>query len=71
VITVAFLALAGTVAAQRRGEPVGGEVKAVLLPPPQVPPRSRRTSQSGTVDSDRPGTGGGSITLPLGTRGAS
>jgi nitrite reductase (NO-forming) len=43
VITVAILALAGTVAAQRRGEPVGGEVKAVLLPPPQVPPALPRS----------------------------
>ncbi len=43
VITVAILALAGTVAAQRRGEPVGGEVKAVLLPPPQVPPSVQRS----------------------------
>ena len=42
VITVAILALAGTVAAQRRG-PVGGEVRAVLLPPPQVPPALQRS----------------------------
>jgi nitrite reductase (NO-forming) len=42
VITVAILALAGTVAAQRRG-PVGGEVGAVLLPPPQVPPALQRS----------------------------
>jgi nitrite reductase (NO-forming) len=43
VITVAILALAGTVAAQRRGEPVIGEVKMGLLPPPQVPPAIRRS----------------------------
>jgi nitrite reductase (NO-forming) len=43
VITAVILALAGTVAAQRRGEPVGGEVKAVLLPPPQVPPAVQRS----------------------------
>jgi nitrite reductase (NO-forming) len=43
VITVAILALAGTVAAQRRGEPVVGEVKMGLRPPPQVPPAIRRS----------------------------
>lgn len=40
---VLILALAGTVAAQRRGEPVGGEVKARLLAPPQVPPPVQRS----------------------------
>jgi nitrite reductase (NO-forming) len=40
---VLILALAGTVAAQRRGEPVGGEVKAGLLAPPQVPPPVQRS----------------------------
>jgi nitrite reductase (NO-forming) len=40
---VVILALAGTVAAQRRSEPVGGEVKALLLPPPQVPPAIQRS----------------------------
>jgi nitrite reductase (NO-forming) len=44
VTTVAALALvAGTVTAQRGGEPVPGEVKAVLLPPPQVPPAIQRS----------------------------
>jgi nitrite reductase (NO-forming) len=64
VTTVAVLALvAGTVAAQRRGEPVPGEVKAVLLAPPQVPPAIQRpgpvkvlveletTEQKGTLAS--------------------
>ena len=40
---VLILALAGTVAAQRRGEPVGGEVKAGLLAPPHVPPPVQRS----------------------------
>ena len=49
VTTAAILALvAGTVAAQRRGEPVRGEVKAVLLAPPRVPPAIQR-SEPATV----------------------
>jgi nitrite reductase (NO-forming) len=43
VSIVVVLALAGTVAAQRRGEPAGGQVKAVLLAPPQVPPAITRS----------------------------
>ena len=44
VTAVAVVALvAGTVTAQRRGEPVSGEVKAVLLAPPQVPPAIGRS----------------------------
>jgi nitrite reductase (NO-forming) len=46
---VVILTLAGTVAAQRRGEPVGGEVKALLLPPPQVPPAVRRSGPAKVV----------------------
>ena len=43
VMTAVLLALAGTVAAQRRGEPGSGAVKLVLLPPPQVPSAVQRT----------------------------
>jgi nitrite reductase (NO-forming) len=44
VTAAALLALvAGTVTAQRRGETVPGEVKAVLLAPPQVPPAIQRS----------------------------
>jgi nitrite reductase (NO-forming) len=44
VITAVVLALvAGTVAAQRRGEGPAGEQTAVLLPPPQVPPPIQRS----------------------------
>jgi nitrite reductase (NO-forming) len=44
VTAVAVVALvAGTVAAQRRGDPVPGEVKAVLLAPPQVPSAIQRS----------------------------
>ena len=42
VSTVVILALAGTVAAQRRGEP-GAEVTATLLAPPRVPPALQRS----------------------------
>src|SRR6185369_8319563 len=49
VTTVVILALAGTVAAQRRGEPVGGEVKAVLLAPPGVPPAIQRSAPAKVV----------------------
>jgi nitrite reductase (NO-forming) len=42
VTTVVILALAGTVAAQRRGEP-GAEVTATLLAPPRVPPAIQRS----------------------------
>jgi nitrite reductase (NO-forming) len=60
---VVLALVAGTVAAQRRGEPVAGEVKAVLLAPPQVPPPIQRarparvvieletTEQTGTLAS--------------------
>jgi len=41
---VGILVLAGAVAAQRRSEPVAGEVKAVLLAPPQVPPAITRAT---------------------------
>jgi nitrite reductase (NO-forming) len=49
VTAVVILALAGTVAAQRRGEPVAGEVKATLLPPPQVPPAIQRSGPAKVV----------------------
>ena len=48
--TAVVLALvAGTVAAQRRGESPVGEVKAVLLPPPQVPPPIQRSGPAKVV----------------------
>src|SRR5262245_33775107 len=46
---VVILTLAGTGAAQRRVEPVGGEVKALLLPPPQVPAAIRRSGPAKVV----------------------
>jgi len=50
VTTAVILALvAGTVAAQRRGEPAPGEVKAVLLAPPQVPPPIQRSAPAKVV----------------------
>jgi nitrite reductase (NO-forming) len=50
VTTAVVLALAaGTVAAQRRGEPAPGEVKAVLLAPPQVPPPIQRSRPAKVV----------------------
>jgi nitrite reductase (NO-forming) len=50
VVAAVVLALgAGTVVAQRRGEPVGGEVKAVLVAPPQVPPPIGRSGPARVV----------------------
>jgi nitrite reductase (NO-forming) len=49
VSTVVILALAGTVTAQRRGERVGDEVKAVLVAPPQVPAAIQRSGPARVV----------------------
>jgi nitrite reductase (NO-forming) len=50
VVTAAvILALVGTVAAQRRSERPVGEVKAVLLAPPQVPPPIQRSGPARVV----------------------
>jgi nitrite reductase (NO-forming) len=49
LMAAVVLALAGTVAAQRRGEPVVGEVAAVRLAPPQVPPPIQRSGPAKVV----------------------